>query len=58
VRVLSNGSETHALVFPMDGALAGGDYRLRFSLDRARFRSATPDGTSNYRAQVALDMVW
>lgn len=63
LRVLSNGSETHALVFPVDGAgasisLADGDYRLRFSLDRARFRSATPNTTSRYRAEAVLDMAW
>lgn len=63
LRVLSNGSETHALVFPVDGAgapisLAGGDYRLLFSLDRARFRSATPNPAARYKAVAGLDVAW
>jgi hypothetical protein len=63
LRLLSNGSETHALIFPVDGAgasisLAGGDYRLRFSLDRARFRSATPNPAARYKAEAGLDMAW
>ncbi|HSN85373.1 MAG TPA: hypothetical protein VL025_01385, partial [Thermoanaerobaculia bacterium] len=64
VLVLSNGSETHALVFPVESAstdpvsLSGGDYRLLFSLDRARFRSATPDPVARYRAEAVLEVDW
>lgn len=58
VRALSNGSETHSLVFPVNGVLPGGAYRLLFSLDRARFRSAVPDSTARYRAQAALNLAW
>jgi hypothetical protein len=64
VRILSNGSETHALAFPAKSGstdpeiLLSGAYRLRFSLDRERFRSAVPDAASNYRAQAVLEMAW
>lgn len=56
VKVFSNGSETHALVFPANGALSNGDYRLTFSLDRERFRSTTPNPAASYKAQAVLDL--
>lgn len=64
VLVLSNGSETHALVFPVESSstdpvsLSGGDYRLLFSLDRARYRSATPDPAARYQAEAGIEMGW
>jgi hypothetical protein len=61
-QLLTNGSETKALFIPALGSqhvpLAGGEYRLDFQLDRARFRAETPDDISNYRAEAALNIHW
>lgn len=60
VRVLTNGSETHALIIPANPTtnthtpLTSGTYRFEFELNRARFRSQTPDDTSNYLAYTSL----
>ncbi|HKV08154.1 MAG TPA: hypothetical protein VJ725_08460, partial [Thermoanaerobaculia bacterium] len=56
VKIFTNGSETHALVFPANGALSAGDYRLTFSLDRERFRSAVPNAAARYKAQAGIDL--
>jgi len=64
IRVLTNGRETQALIIPVDTAtnthapLTGGTYRFDFKLDRPRFRTQTPDGTSNYRAQTSIITRW
>jgi hypothetical protein len=56
--ILTNGDETRALIVSSGGALAAGNYRLEFGIDRPRWRAATPDATSNYRdtALVALTL--
>jgi hypothetical protein len=59
-RILTNGSETVALMIPTNGGdglkpLADGSYSFEFSIDRARFRSQTPDDISNYRARCFGD---
>ncbi|MGH9347282.1 MAG: hypothetical protein ACRD26_08440, partial [Vicinamibacterales bacterium] len=52
--VLTNGDETCALVVPSGNPLAAGAYRLRFQIDRPRWRAASPDATSNYQAAATL----
>jgi hypothetical protein len=44
--VLTNGSETHALIIPIYGPLLAGTYRLDFQLNRVRYRSDS-SGTSS-----------
>ena len=63
VRVLTDGDECRALVVPVDAAgqaaaLASDRYRMRFALDRSRWRTATPDATSNYRSQADVFVTW
>jgi hypothetical protein len=64
LRLLTNGSETHALVIPIDEGtgnpvpLPTGAYRLRFNLDRERFRSAVPNPQSRYQAQATIEVGW
>jgi hypothetical protein len=60
VRILSNGDERRAFVIPVGmspGALVpfpSGTYELTFAIDRARWRSAAPDATTNYRASATV----
>jgi hypothetical protein len=56
--VLTNGDETCALIVPSGGPLAAGRFRLRFQVDRPRWRAAAPDATSNYRATATLPLEW
>ena len=61
--ILSNGSETQALLIPVNSSAASsaqgsGRYQLNFTLDRARFRSEADDSTTNYRAEVLLPFGW
>lgn len=56
-QILSNGDETCALIVP-SVPLSAGTYRFAFEIDRRRWRSATPDSTSNYRAGVTLELTW
>jgi hypothetical protein len=64
VRVLSSGDERRALVIPVGSSptahapMPTGTYRLRFALDRARWRSLSPDTTTNYRANHTLAVAW
>ena len=48
--IITNAAETAALLIPTAGTLAPDDYTFRFDLDRARYRAATADDNSNYRA--------
>jgi hypothetical protein len=62
-RVLTNATETAALVIPMTAAgshlaLPAGRYRLDFDIDRVRFRAETPDNVSNYRAAASITVEW
>jgi hypothetical protein len=62
VRLLSNGDERRAFVIPVGMSpgthvpFAAGTYELAFAIDRARWRSATPDATTNYRASVTVSI--
>lgn len=64
LRILTDGSETHALVIPVDEStgepvpLPAAEYRLLFAMDRVRFRSAVPDPLSRYQAQATLETAW
>jgi hypothetical protein len=64
VRILSNGDERRALVIPtgalpaVHAPMSAGTYRLLFEIDRRRWRSATPDNTTNYRAAHLLALSW
>ena len=64
VKVLTNGSETRALIIPFDLAtntstvLTPGLYRFEVDLDRVRYRTQTPDNMSNYQAQASIDVHW
>ena len=51
--IVTNASETAALLIPTAGALAHSEHVFRFDLDRARYRAATADDDSNYRASVS-----
>lgn len=63
-RILTNGDERRALVIPTGAdpavhtPLPAGTYRLVFTLDRARWRSTTPDDTTNYRSTHTLAVDW
>jgi hypothetical protein len=62
-RVLTNATETAALVIPMTAAgshlaLPAGRYRLDFDIDRVRFRAETPDNVSNYLAAASITVEW
>ena len=63
-RVLTSGDERRALIIPLGGSftshapLGAGTYRFSFSIDRARWRTETPDDTSNYRASKTLAVSW
>lgn len=63
-RVLTNGSETHALIIPVDMAtntltpLKNGTYRFEFRLNRSRFRSQVASSVSNYRAEETIVTRW
>jgi hypothetical protein len=50
--IITNASETAALLIPTAGALAHTEHAFRFDLDRVRYRAATADDDSNYRAAV------
>jgi len=50
--IVTNASETAALLIPTAGALARTEHAFRFDLDRVRYRAATADDDSNYRASV------
>jgi hypothetical protein len=56
--VVLDDSQSRALVIPMGAtapiALAPGQYRLGFSLDRVRYRASTPDTDSNLRQAASL----
>jgi hypothetical protein len=52
--ILTNGDERRALIVPSGGPLTAGNYRLRFQIDRPRWRAAAPDATSNYRQEASL----
>ncbi|MGH8607749.1 MAG: hypothetical protein ACREX9_10095, partial [Gammaproteobacteria bacterium] len=56
-QILTNGDETCALIVPTV-PLTAGTYRFAFAIDRRRWRTATPDATSNYRASVTLPLAW
>jgi hypothetical protein len=62
LKILTNGSETKALFIPMNGGthapLADGEYRFSFEIDRARFRTQTPNELSNCRASKAINVQW
>ena len=64
IRILSNGDERRALVIPVGMSpaahvpFAAGAYELTFAIDRARWRTATPDDASNYRASATLSLAW
>ena len=61
MKIFTNGSETHALVFPASGALSAGDYRLTFSLDRERLavaRGMNFPGVVPPREESWLAVVW
>jgi hypothetical protein len=58
ISVLTDADERRVLIIPTSGPLAGGTYRLRLDLDRPRWRAATPDDTSNYRASATLALEW
>ena len=59
-RILTNASETVALVIPVGGSpsqlapLPSREYSLEFALDRVRYRAQVPDQDSNYRASATL----
>jgi hypothetical protein len=63
-RILGDGSERRALVIPIGTTPPGhtpftsGAHRLTFSIDRPRWRSGTPTGTTNYRAShvISIDL--
>jgi hypothetical protein len=57
-RILTNRDETRALILCDAGSFAPGSYRAGFDIDRARWRAATPDATSNYRASATLTLSW
>lgn len=50
--IVTDAAETAALLIPTAGALAPDTYTFRFDLDRARYRAATVDDSSNYRASA------
>jgi hypothetical protein len=50
--IVTNASETAALLIPTAGTLARTEHAFRFDLDRVRYRAATADDDSNYRASV------
>ncbi len=50
--ILTNAAETAALLIPTDGPLSPIEHSFGFELDRPRYRTDTPDGTSNYRASA------
>jgi hypothetical protein len=62
VRILSNGDEQRAFVIPVGMSpsvhvpFPPGSYELAFTIDRARWRSAAPDATTNYRASTTLSI--
>jgi hypothetical protein len=64
IRVLTDGSESRALILPVASGgntlapLPSGIYRLEWEIDRARYRSQTPDEESNYRAQASFTIQW
>jgi hypothetical protein len=56
-QVLTDRDEIRALIIP-DVTLTAGTYRLALAIDRPRWRTATPDAASNYRAGVTLPLNW
>lgn len=52
LKVLTNATETAALLIPTAGAFASDVHEFRFDLDRARYRSASADAASTYRASA------
>jgi len=64
VSILTNGSETYALIIPVDASgtksvqLTSGFYRFDFSIDRVRYRQQVPDNISNYRAEASFTRSW
>ncbi len=63
LRVLSDGDENRAFLVPADvaghaAALGPGRYRVQFAIDRVRWRTDTPDDTSNYRDAADLFVGW
>jgi len=54
ISILTDADERRSLIIPTSGPLTGGTYRLRLDLDRPRWRAATPDEASNYRASATL----
>lgn len=64
VRVVTSSDARRALVIPtaadpaLHAPLPAGTYQLVFTIDRARWRSATPDAASSYRATHILTVSW
>jgi hypothetical protein len=50
VTLLTNATETAALLIPTDGTFSSTQCDFTFTLDRARYRAAVPDADSDYRA--------
>ena len=57
VTIISNATDTAALLIPTAGALATTEHTFRFDLDRARYRSTVADDDSNDRSTVTWQLI-
>jgi hypothetical protein len=53
VTILTNATETAALLIPTEAPFAAAVHDFTFDLDRPRYRSAPADENSNYRARAS-----